>query len=79
MTVKDTDLGLANMPTNLTVNATSPQGAVVTYTSPTVVDEESPLPTASCAPGLLIADVTTFLDSSLLPFFGFPSELPSLI
>ncbi len=28
------------------------------------------------APGLLIADVTTFLDPSLLPFFGFPPELP---
>ena len=27
------------------------------------------------ASGLLIADVTTFLDSSLLPFFGFPPEL----
>jgi RNA polymerase sigma-70 factor (ECF subfamily) len=27
------------------------------------------------APGLLIADVTTFLDPSLLPFFGFPPEL----
>src|SRR5712692_3974599 len=29
-----------------------------------------------CAPGLIIADVTTFLDPSLLPFFGFPPELP---
>jgi RNA polymerase sigma-70 factor, ECF subfamily len=29
-----------------------------------------------CAPGLLIADVTTFLDPTLLPFFGFPPELP---
>jgi len=28
-----------------------------------------------CTPGLLIADVTTFLDPSLLPFFGFPPEL----
>ncbi len=28
------------------------------------------------APGLLIADVTTFLDPSLLPFFGIPPELP---
>lgn len=27
------------------------------------------------APGLLIADITTFLDPSLLPFFGFPPEL----
>ena len=28
------------------------------------------------APGLLMADVTTFLEPSLLPFFGFPPELP---
>lgn len=28
-------------------------------------------------PGLLIADVTTFLDPSLLPVFGFPPELPT--
>ncbi len=28
-----------------------------------------------CAPGLLIADVTTFLDPSLLPLFGFAPEL----
>jgi hypothetical protein len=50
VTVNDTDLALTNMPTNMTVNATSPQGAVVTYTTPTVVDEDSPLPTATCAP-----------------------------
>ncbi len=46
----DSDLGLSNMPANITTNATSPQGAVVTYTPPTVVDEDSPLPTASCTP-----------------------------
>jgi len=28
------------------------------------------------APGLLMADVTTFLDPSLLPSFGFSPELP---
>jgi RNA polymerase sigma-70 factor (ECF subfamily) len=28
------------------------------------------------APGLLIADITTFLDPSLHPHFGFPPELP---
>src|SRR5205823_11589507 len=50
VTVKDTDLGLTNVPSNITTNATSPQGAVVTYTPPTVVDEDSPLPTASCTP-----------------------------
>ncbi len=46
----DNDLALTKMPTNITTNATSPQGAVVTYTPPTVVDEDSPLPTASCSP-----------------------------
>jgi RNA polymerase sigma-70 factor, ECF subfamily len=29
-----------------------------------------------CTPGLLIADVTTFLDPLLLTHFGFPGELP---
>jgi hypothetical protein len=28
----------------------APQGAVVTYTPPTVVDEDNPLPTANCSP-----------------------------
>ena len=46
----DNDLALTNMPANITTNATGPQGAVVTYTLPTVVDEDSPLPTASCTP-----------------------------
>jgi hypothetical protein len=50
VTVNDSDLALTNMPTNITTNATSPQGAVVTYTPPTVVDEDSPLPSASCLP-----------------------------
>jgi HYR domain len=48
--LRDQDLGLSNMPTNITTNATSPQGAVVTYTPPTVVDEDSPLPTVNCTP-----------------------------
>jgi hypothetical protein len=50
VTVNDTDLGLTNLPTNLTVNATSPQGATVTYTPPTAVDEDSPLPPVNCTP-----------------------------
>ena len=50
VTVNDTDLGLANMPANITVDATSRQGATVTYTPPTVVDEDSPLPPVSCTP-----------------------------
>jgi hypothetical protein len=50
VTVNDSDLALTNLPANQTVNATSPQGAVVTYTPPTVVDEDFPLPTVACAP-----------------------------
>jgi hypothetical protein len=50
VTVNDTDLGLKNLPSNITTDATSLQGATVTYTPPTVVDEESPLPTVSCTP-----------------------------
>jgi hypothetical protein len=46
----DSDLGLTNLPSNITTNATSPQGAVVTYTPPTVVDEDNPLPPVTCSP-----------------------------
>ena len=49
-TLPDTDLALTNVPANITTNATSPQGAVVTYTPPTVVDEDSPLPPVTCTP-----------------------------
>lgn len=57
----DKDLALSNVPANMTVNATSPAGAVVTYTTPTVVDEDSPLPVVSCAPssGATFATGTT--------------------
>jgi hypothetical protein len=46
----DHDLALTNMPNNITTNATSSQGATVTYTLPTVVDEDNPLPAVSCTP-----------------------------
>jgi hypothetical protein len=57
----DNDLGLTNMPANITTNATSPQGAVVTYTPPTVVDEDNPLPQVNCTPasGSIFAIGTT--------------------
>jgi probable HAF family extracellular repeat protein len=53
VTVNDTDLGLTGLPANITVNATSPSGAAVTYSAPTAVDEagDSPAPTVSCTPG----------------------------
>src|SRR5260221_10420329 len=42
----DSDLGLTNMPTNITTNATSPQGVVVHYTPPTATDESGDSSTA---------------------------------
>jgi hypothetical protein len=61
VTVRDTDLALHNVPANITTNATSPAGAVVTYTPPTAVDEGSETPTAGCLPasGSLFAIGTT--------------------
>src|SRR6266849_1330877 len=52
VTVLDTDLGLAGVPADITTNATSPSGAVVTSASPIAVDEsgDSPPATVSCAP-----------------------------
>jgi hypothetical protein len=51
-TAPDGDLGLANVPANITTGATSPQGAVVTYTPPTTTDESGDSSTASvtCTP-----------------------------
>ena len=50
VTVNDTDLALSGLPANISTNATSPAGALVSYTPPTAVDEESPAPTVTCAP-----------------------------
>jgi probable HAF family extracellular repeat protein len=48
----DTDLGLTGVPANITVNATHPSGAVLTYSAPTAIDEagDIPAPTVSCIP-----------------------------
>jgi hypothetical protein len=48
--IEDDDLALSDIPTDVTVNATSPHGAVITYTAPTVIDEDSPRPSDSCSP-----------------------------
>jgi len=45
----DSDLGLSGMPANLSVNATSASGAVVTYAPPTGTDEAGEAPTVSCS------------------------------
>jgi hypothetical protein len=48
----DADLAMTAAPANITVPATSPAGAVVTYPAPTAVDEagDTPPATVSCAP-----------------------------
>jgi hypothetical protein len=48
----DSDLGLTGMPADITTTATSPAGAVVTYTSPKATDEsgDSTAASVSCAP-----------------------------
>lgn len=48
VTVNDTDLGLINVPADISVNATSAQGAVVTYTAPTATDDGGEAPSVSC-------------------------------
>jgi hypothetical protein len=52
ITVLDTDLGLAGVPADITTNATSPSGAVVTYAAPSAIDEagDNPAATVSCSP-----------------------------
>jgi hypothetical protein len=44
----DDDLALGNVPSDITTYATSPSGAVVTYTAPTVVDEDLSTVTEIC-------------------------------
>jgi uncharacterized repeat protein (TIGR01451 family) len=47
VTFVDTDLALTGVPADIVVDATSPDGAVVTYTPPTATDEETP-PEVTC-------------------------------
>ena len=58
----DSDLAMTGVPANITADATAPTGAVVTYTPPTVADEDSAeTPTVGCLPasGSLFAIATT--------------------
>lgn len=48
VTVTDSDLALQNVPANITTNATSPSGTVVTYTPPAATDEGGQTPPVSC-------------------------------
>ena len=45
----DNDLAIST-PTNITTDATGPGGATVTYSPPSVSDEETPIPTPTCSP-----------------------------
>jgi HYR domain len=47
----DSDLALTGIPSDQTVNATGPGGAVVNYTPPTATDEGGETPTVVCVPG----------------------------
>jgi hypothetical protein len=46
----DTDLALTGVPASITTDATGSSGAVVTYASPTAVDEGGETPTVGCDP-----------------------------
>jgi hypothetical protein len=46
----DTDLALTGVPANITTDATGPNGATVTYTSPTATDEGGETPSVGCDP-----------------------------
>jgi hypothetical protein len=48
VTVADTDLALAGVPGDITIAATSAAGAAVSFTPPTAVDEDSPVPVVTC-------------------------------
>jgi len=50
VTVIDTDLGMNFVPADITVNATGPSGAAVSYSTPRGVDEDGSNPPVSCAP-----------------------------
>ena len=47
---EDADLALSGVPESFSVNATSPAGAVVSYSLPTVIDEDGTPPTVDCSP-----------------------------
>jgi hypothetical protein len=50
VTVNDTDLALSGVPADITVAAAGPSGTAVTYTAPSVLDEDASMPAVSCSP-----------------------------
>jgi hypothetical protein len=79
VTVLDTDLAITGVPANITTNASSPSGAVVTYALPSAVDEagDSPATTVGCAPasGSTFAIGTTTVTCTATDADDFPSTL----
>ena len=78
VTVLDTDLALSGMPSDITVNASSPSGATVSFTPPSAVDEDSPSAAAvSClpAPGSVFAVGTTTVSCTATD----PDDTPSSV
>jgi hypothetical protein len=65
----DNDLTFTNVPSNITTDATGPTGATVSYTPPTVGDEDTPTPGVVCdpAPGSTFAIGTTTVTCSVAP------------
>jgi hypothetical protein len=58
-TNSDSDLALSNVPSNITVDATSPAGVVVTYQAPTAADDDTAQVNCSPASGTTFAIGTT--------------------
>jgi hypothetical protein len=50
VTVNDTDLALSGVPADITAGAAGPAGTAVTYTAPSVLDEDASTPPVSCSP-----------------------------
>jgi len=48
ITVNDTDLALTNVPADITAVATGASGAAVSFTPPTVIDEDADKPAVTC-------------------------------
>ena len=71
----DTDLALTGVPANITVFSLTP--VVVTYTPPTVVDEDIPKPTVGCSPasGSVFPVGTTTVTCTVTDADDFPSTV----
>jgi hypothetical protein len=77
-TVTDDDLALRDIPDNITVNATGPNGAVVNYTPPTATDEGGQTIPVNCdhAPGSTFGVGTTNVTCSASAIDGDDANSP---